>query len=82
MDTGPITSAVAVSAIGRQGVLTVAVGAALVLATLTEDASAAAAAKSGLALCLMCRGLLAGQGTKSVGGSAAGGDPRDRAHRS
>jgi hypothetical protein len=78
----PVASAAAPVGIGRRDVLTAGVGAALVLAALTEDASAAAAAKSGLALCLMCRGLFAGQGTKSVGGSAAGGDPRDRAHRS
>jgi hypothetical protein len=49
------------------------VGVALALATLTEDAAAAAAAKSGWRWCLKCRGLFAGQGTKSVGVCAAGG---------
>ena len=73
MDTGPVASAVAVPGIGRRGVLTAGVGAALALATLTEEASAAAAATSGWRWCNRCQGMFRGKGTRSVGVCPKGG---------
>jgi hypothetical protein len=69
MDTRPITTA---AGIGRRDVLIAGAGAALALATLTEDVEAAAA-KSGWRFCPKCRGLFAGKGTDSVGVCPAGG---------
>jgi hypothetical protein len=77
VDTRPVTSAVA-AGIGRRDVLTAGIGAALALATLTEDASAAPAAKSGWRWCIKCRGLFAGQGAKSVGICPKGGAHKPR----
>ncbi len=73
MDTRPVASAIAASEIGRRGVLTAGVGAALALATLTEPVEAAAAAKSGWRYCPKCRGLFAGKGSDAVGVCPAGG---------
>jgi hypothetical protein len=78
MDTEPVASAVAAEGIGRRGVLTAGVGAALALATLTEEASIAAAANSSWRWCFKCRGLFAGQGKKSVGVCPDGGAHKPR----
>jgi hypothetical protein len=73
VDTRPDASAVAAAGIGRRGVLTAGVGAALALATLTEDTTAKPAAKSSWRWCIKCRGLFAGKGFDSVGVCPEGG---------